>query len=190
MMRRFGALLAAASLAGCSFAPELRSTLPEASVATPALGRPAATLDAAQAPAAMRALREALAAALTGLPVQAREAGGDDVALVVEADASFEPQTAQLRTEALQIYAAIAASTKAQPAVVLHVVGFGDAEEGIEPSDSLGARRAASVEEELLRHGLFAGRLRAEGRSGPARIELRFKPVVQGREADAWMPPA
>ncbi|HUS24165.1 MAG TPA: ribonuclease R [Candidatus Binatia bacterium] len=181
--------LATLLLGGC-FA-SLQSTLPPpgARGGAAALGRPAPALAPGEAGAAMDALRRALAEAARESPLPLQPGDGVPVILQLDPERAFEAQSAQLRLPALDACGAIAGAVMQQPATVVHVVSYAPADSGIEAALGLAARRAASLQDELVREGLFAGRVRAEGREGTPRIELHFQPVVQGREAAAWVPP-
>lgn len=201
-MRRLAAGALALGLSGCA-SVGLESTLVTA---------PAASLVGVVMPAVAPAGVEAELARLQGelerrvarrdwgVPLQL--ARGPDAQLRVRlgADASFDPGTAQLRADALALYAEIGAVLRAAP-VVTHVLVHGDTAPG-EPATDLTARRAASVLSYLVTQQLPPTRLRAEGRGAaePAtadpgagalqrRVELVVKPVIAGHEAEAWVPP-
>ena len=72
----------------------------------------------------------------------------------------------------------------------VHVLVAGG-EGGATPT-SLAARRAATLRAYLEQRGVPATRLRAEGRAAAAdpRVLLVLKPVVAGREPEAWTPPS
>lgn len=203
-LRGFTAGLALA-LAGCS-TTTLTSTLatgPAASlvgVATPAV--PLAGLDAELA-RVQRDLEKRLAGRDWGVPLQLTRGGTEPwIRVRLGADASFDGDTAQLQAAALMLYAEAAAVLQSAPGTVAHVLVHGDAVED-DPGAGLTSRRAASVLNYLASRGIAPTRLRAEGRANrePAslepdsgavnrRVELVLKPVVAGREADAWLPPA
>lgn len=194
----------AALLAGC--APALTSTLATApapsvvGVATPAV--PLAGLDA-ELGRIQRELERRLAGRDWGVPLQLTRGSPEPwIRVRLGADATFEGDTAQLQASALSLYAELAAVLQAAPGTVAHVLVHGDAAEE-DPGAGLTSRRAASVLSYLATREIAPTRLRAEGRADrePAslepeagavnrRVELVLKPVVAGREADAWLPPA
>lgn len=200
-----GALLAALLLAACG--PRLTSTLGDASAPAEPFGEPTATLMPATGDSdwlALRAQLDGLVAA-NQTPVPAQLLPGIDGVLRLRAgsDESFEPGTAQLKPAALAFYAQVASVLRGYGPAVLHVVVHGDVATDEEPSLDLSARRAASLQNVLIGAGAPAARLRAEGRADrePAtdganaaeanrRVDLVFRPVIAGREPEAWMPPA
>lgn len=210
-LKRASALLAAALASGCA-APPLVSTLP---AAAPAISY-AGVRTSALAPGAVGAYLQRQESELNkrlrsrGWPVPARlqRLRGDGLELRLDAEDSFEPGSGQLKAAALSAYAQIAEVLKAFPSTVTHVLVHSDAAdpaEAAEPAAGLSARRAASLQSYLISRGVPPTRLRAEGRGqrepldlGDSaevqrqnrRVELVLRPVIQGREADAWMPPA
>ena len=135
-----------------------------------------------------------------GVPLQLSRSPEAQLRLRLGADESFDPGTAQLRAEALALYAEIGAVLRAAPAVT-HVLVHGDAVPD-DPATDLTARRAASVLNYFVTQDLLPTRLRAEGRGAaePAtvepdagavqrRVELVVKPIIAGHEAEAWLPP-
>ncbi len=189
------ALLAFLLLPACSARPVLTSTLPAAvpyssdvGVQIPALLPGTAGTVAVQQKAELeQRLRNA------GAPVQLSLLPEDALGLRMAAADSFEAGSAQLQLAALARYAQIADVLKAFPGSVVHVLVYGDS---VEPGDvalGIGARRAASILDYLAHRGVPLTRLRAEGRGAAGAgewIELVLRPVVQGREAQAWTPPA
>lgn len=186
-MARF-TLPAAILLAGCVAGPP-ESSLPDQPPPRPSLvGRGVAGLALDTAAAALARQRAALAEVLPGAEFYT----GTDGALRVRLDPDdfFESRSAQLRTAALTACAEAAAVLQSMEGSVVHVLAYGPA--GEDPAATLAARRAASVMDYLARRGIVPTRLRAEGRAatdGAERLELVLKPVVQGREAQAWAPP-
>jgi outer membrane protein OmpA-like peptidoglycan-associated protein len=100
----------------------------------------------------------------------------------------FGEDNAQLRPAALGLLDRVAARVNAQGGFVTHVLVSAQ-DESADGAYGLSRRRAASIGSELVLDGVPQGRLRAEGRRGAAVIELVFKPVVEGHEAEAWTPP-
>lgn len=199
-------LFAAAGLLGACATP-LTSTLvapPPPGVA--AVGAPLPVWPAAQAAAEYAAFGAEVSRRITreglAVPVQLTQVGDGTLRARLGVEESFAPGSAQLLASALSTYAELAAAIVARPGVVTHVLVHGEASE-VDPSADLTARRAASIVHYLATRGVAGARLRGEGRgtSEPltlvaadralnARVELVFKPVVAGREADAWVPPA
>ncbi|MBI2382602.1 MAG: OmpA family protein [Gammaproteobacteria bacterium] len=122
----------------------------------------------------------------------------------ITADASFDVNSAQMRPEALNTYAKIAQVLKDYDRTVVHVVGHTDSTGADDYNQGLSVRRAASVATYLQNQGVPGTRVRQEGRgeSEPVagndsadgrkrnrRVDIVIKPVVEGREQDAWTPP-
>lgn len=196
------AAVAALALAGC--ATRLPSTLP------PPAPPPdyVSVSSAALAPAAVEPELQRVQAELSrrlgardwGVPVQVGRLGEAMLRVRLGADESFEPGSAELMPQALLLYATIADVLAQSPACVVHVLAHADRDSGDEPAVDLTARRAASVRSYLSRRGVPATRLRAEGRgarepisedpgAADRRIEIVLRPIVAGREAEAWQPP-
>ena len=122
----------------------------------------------------------------------------------VASDASFDVGSAQLKPQALNTFSKIAGILSTYDQTVIHVVGHTDSTGSDELNQSLSERRAASVASYLSEQGVPANRVRQEGRGKREpiasnktkegqrqnrRVDIVIKPVVQGREQDAWTPP-
>jgi len=188
-------------LAGCS--AKLSSSLPASA--------PAVTYVGAQAGALVPGA--ALDAAVDGLQLDLQQAtrtlkavplefsrDGRVLKLRLGADASFGPDSAELEAGALEVYAALAQVLARRPGTVAHILVHGEVASA-ELATDLTARRAASVRAYLAACGVPETRLRAEGRGSSQRltpdaattnrrVELVLEPIVSGREAAAWVPPA
>ena len=149
-----------------------------------AVAPPAAVADA------MDAEFKALRKALSGPGVQAgslAQRGDAAICLQFAASQSFDAGSAELRPSALETYARLAATARAARDTVVHVrVRSGDAA-GL--SQSLSDRRAAAVAAYLTEQGLDEGHLRDEGIAAaqPGIVQILIKPVIPGRESEAWM---
>jgi outer membrane protein OmpA-like peptidoglycan-associated protein len=179
------------ALGACASAPvPLTSTLPAAAAPVSFVGAPAGAL----APAAVGPELDALQAQLGDLagwgaavPLDLlREEAG--LRLRFGVDESFTPGSAELRPSALSAYAGLARAVAARPGVVAHVRVLGELSP--EPEVSLPARRAASLQSYLGAKGVPATRLRAHGAAGAGTVEVLVRPIVAGREAEAWVPPS
>lgn len=88
---------------------------------------------------------------------------------------------------------------------VVHVIGHTDSDGSDAYNLDLSQRRAAAVANYMVAHGVMADRVRTEGRgeSEPRasnasaagkqlnrRVEIYLKPIVEGQEARAYLPPA
>ena len=122
----------------------------------------------------------------------------------VASDASFDVGSAQLKPQALNTFSKIAGILSTYDQTVIHVVGHTDSTGSDELNQSLSERRAASVASYLSEQGVPVNRVRQEGRGKREpiasnkskvgqrqnrRVDIVIKPVVQGREQDAWTPP-
>lgn len=191
---------AAVTLQACTAKPVLTSTLPAAPAAIPYVslaGVPIPALSAGTAGAAVALQKQEFERRLQGLemPVQILPLPEAALGLRTATADSFEAGSAQLKLTALGAYAEIAEVMKIYPASVAHVLVYGDSGNFPEPDGSaisLRARRAASILDYLTRRGVPLTRLRTETRDTAAageQVELVLKPVIQGREAQAWTPP-
>jgi outer membrane protein OmpA-like peptidoglycan-associated protein len=122
----------------------------------------------------------------------------------VASDASFDIGSAQLKPQALNTFYKVAGILSTYDQTVIHVVGHTDSTGSDDLNQSLSERRAASVASYLSEQGVPANRLRQEGRGKHEpiasnkttdgqrqnrRVDIVIKPVVQGREQEAWAPP-
>jgi len=192
--------LSPALLAGCG--AKLSSSLPASAPAASYVGVAAGTLTAATVEAEITGLQrelEAIARRASVVPVQLSR-DGSVLKLSLGADQSFGPASAQLEPAALEVYAQLAQILGRRPGTVAHILVHGDAASA-EPFTDLSARRAISLQGYLASRGVPGTRLRAEGRGAaePAtpgaaavnrRIEFVLKPIIAGRETEAWAPPS
>jgi outer membrane protein OmpA-like peptidoglycan-associated protein len=122
----------------------------------------------------------------------------------VASDVSFDLNSAQLRPEALNTYAKIANVLKTYDKTVVHVVGHTDTSGSDSHNQGLSERRAAAVASYMGGQGLPGERVRQEGRgereplvrtgdnvkeARNRRVDIVIKPVVEGQEQQAWVPP-
>ncbi|HUR41322.1 MAG TPA: OmpA family protein [Verrucomicrobiae bacterium] len=202
MSPRVALVLAAGLIAGCA-KTELNSTLGTAEpqiVGTSTLAVPLAQADA-ELVRLQTELDRRIASRDWGMPLQLSRGAEPWLRLRLGADESFEPGTAQLRAQALGVYAAIGDLLRTSPGFVAHVLVHGDEAEP-DLAAGLTARRAASIMNYLATRSVPVTRLRAEGRGAtdPAtfdagagavnrRVDVVLKLVITGSEADAWLPP-
>lgn len=122
----------------------------------------------------------------------------------VASDISFEFNKAELTPAALQTYGKIASVLQSYDSTVIHVVGHTDTSGSAEYNQSLSVQRAAAVGNYFAQMGVSAARIREEGRgereplvrtgdnvkeARNRRVDIVIKPVVEGRESEAWTPP-
>lgn len=189
-------------LGGCSSA-KLSSSLPASAPVVTYVGAQAGVLTSGPAlTTAIDGLQRELEQATGGagaIPVAFSRDGGA-LRLRVGADATFGADSAQLEVGALELYAALAQVLARRPGTVAHILVHGEVASAELASD-LTARRAASLRAYFAARGVPETRLRAEGRgsaqrltpdgsSANRRVEFVLKPIVAGRQAEAWAPPA
>lgn len=194
---RVVAALAPLLLAGC--AAKLTSSL-SAPGAVSYVGAPVGALTAETLEPALKQLEDELGrrvgARSWAVPVQLSR-GGEVLRLRLGAEESFGADSAQLQVAALAVYAELANILSRRPGIVAHIVVHGD-QPAVDPATDLSARRAAALQNYLLLRGMPGTRLRAEGRGATeplapdtpgTRVEIVLRPIVSGREAEAWTPP-
>lgn len=123
----------------------------------------------------------------------------------VASDATFDVDSAQLKPQALQTYAKIASVLKDYPKTVVWVVGHTDSTGTAQYNQQLSERRAQAVGSTIISDGLPGQRVRelgrgesgpvasndtAEGRQQNRRVDIIIQPIVQGKENQAYVPPA
>jgi outer membrane protein OmpA-like peptidoglycan-associated protein len=122
----------------------------------------------------------------------------------IASDVSFDLNSAQLKPQALNTYAKIANVLMSYDSTVVHVVGHTDTTGSDRHNQSLSERRAAAVASYMGGQGLSGQRTRQEGRGEREplvrtgdnvneprnrRVDIVIKPVIEGQEQQAWMPP-
>ncbi|HET8883632.1 MAG TPA: OmpA family protein [Solimonas sp.] len=122
----------------------------------------------------------------------------------IASDVSFDLNSAQLRPNALDTYAKIAAILKSYDKTVIHVVGHTDTTGSDAYNLRLSESRASSVATYLASQGVPSNRIRQEGRGEREllvrtadnvneprnrRVDIVIKPVIEGQEQQAWAPP-
>jgi outer membrane protein OmpA-like peptidoglycan-associated protein len=130
---------------------------------------------------------------------------GDVLMLVIAGDLGFDFNSAQIRPEALATYDAITAVLQSYGSTVVHIVCHTDASGSDPYNQDLSQRRAAAIAAYLGGRGLAGVRVRAqgrgerepvanndsvEGRKRNRRIDIVIKPVIEGQEQQAWVPPS
>jgi outer membrane protein OmpA-like peptidoglycan-associated protein len=149
-------------------------------------------------------LERDLAAETARKELQIIQLPGDALKIGIASDVSFDIDSAQLKPNALTTYAKIASVLKSYDKTVIHVVGHTDTSGSDSHNQSLSERRAAAVNSYMSSQGVPAGRLREEGRgereplvrtadgvkeARNRRVDIVIKPVIEGREQEAWTPP-
>ncbi len=128
----------------------------------------------------------------------------DTVRLDISSDASFDVDSAVIKSTARQTYVKIAGVLKTYPESIIHVVGHTDSDGTDQHNQGLSERRASAVASLLTGEGVPSSRIRTEGRGEREpvasnstaegkrrnrRVDIVIKTVVEGREQDAERPP-
>ncbi|MDB5988414.1 MAG: OmpA family protein [Nevskia sp.] len=145
------------------------------------------------------ALRRLLQSQIARSELTTPELRNDTLRTTWYSSALFENGTAELKPQALGGLSRVAKWLRADGASVLQVVGR---QSGTD-ADDLSERRAAAVAAFLIAEGALAPRVRMQvvdlaqlrgshpaGRGPDTDIALVVAPIVEGREAFAWIPPA
>lgn len=124
--------------------------------------------------------------------------------VAIAADVSFDLGSATLRPDAMDAYGRVAAILRNYDKTVIHVVGHTDTSGTADYNQGLSERRAQAVGSFLASQGVPGSRLREEGRgereplirtgdnvkeARNRRVDIVIKPVVEGNEQAAWVPP-
>lgn len=186
MSSRFAIAVLAASLAGCAAQVAPPAASPSGDAAVTAFPMPGA-IASERVEAAVEALRGDLSQRLAEHRLAVTRGGDSSLRLRFDAEASFEADSAQLRAATLLPLADCAAALHGAGAFVVLVRGQAADAAAVD----LAERRAASVAAVLVAQGVPAARVRASAwrAAGSAQVELIYQPVVEGREARAWMAP-
>ncbi|MGH8460967.1 MAG: hypothetical protein ACRESS_05125 [Stenotrophobium sp.] len=126
-------------------------------------------------------------------PVQVEVASDGTLRISVSADGSFEANSGELRPAMLETYSLIAGVLCQYDKTVIHVVGVSGSDAVGEALPSLSLRRAESAAAYLEAQGVSRARLRHDVAVAVAvqssKLVLIVRPVIQGQEVRAWMPP-
>lgn len=129
---------------------------------------------------------------------------GDALKVGIASDATFDFDSAAIKSSAQATYAKIAAILKDYDKTIIHVVGHTDSTGSDSYNQGLSERRTASVASALTSNGLNTARLLTEGRgeSEPVsdnstkdgqrrnrRVDIVIKPIIEGQEQQAYTPP-
>lgn len=129
---------------------------------------------------------------------------GDALRVGVASDASFDSGSAELKGQAQTTFAKIASILKDYDKTIVHVVGHTDSDGSDVFNENLSNKRANAVYNFMGSQGLQFGRMKTEGRGEREpvasnatpegkrrnrRVDIVIKPVVEGREQEAYQPP-
>lgn len=151
-----------------------------------------------------RELEQELAAERAREELSIQRLSGNALKVGVASDASFDVDSASLKTGARSTFTRIAEVLADYDASIIHIVGHTDSTGSADYNQALSERRASSVVNHLIAQGVNPQRLRqegrgesepiasndtAEGRTRNRRVDVVIKPVVEGRENEAATPP-
>jgi outer membrane protein OmpA-like peptidoglycan-associated protein len=130
--------------------------------------------------------------------------GAEMIRIQLDGTATFDTGSATPRPESVPTIQRIADAARAQGQSVVHVIGHTDITGSVEGNVALSKRRAESVAAELVRRGVDDRYVLADGR-GPfepiasnatdagraknRRVDIYLRPIVAGREAEAFESP-
>jgi outer membrane protein OmpA-like peptidoglycan-associated protein len=204
-----GVVLATA-LAGCvavDSGPRAQTAVAPVAGGTVATGKPASVpgvLAASAVPAYMERQARELATGPAQELLQIARLPGHALALDIAGDLSFDAGSARIRPDAQAMYDRIAGVLMSYGHTVVHIVCHTDASGSDPYNQDLSQRRAAALAAYLGSRGLPGVRVRAQGRGESEavadnnsaagrkrnrRVEILVRPVIEGREAQAWTLP-
>ncbi|WP_348673399.1 OmpA family protein [uncultured Abyssibacter sp.] len=129
---------------------------------------------------------------------------GNALKVGIASDATFDFDSAAIKSSAQATYAKIASVLKDYDKTIIHVVGHTDSTGSDSYNQGLSERRASAVASALTSNGLNTARLLTEGRGEAEpiadngskdgqrrnrRVDIVIKPIVEGQEQQAYTPP-
>ncbi len=136
--------------------------------------------------------------------LQITELPGNALKIGLASEVSFDTGKHDLKPEAYATYTKIANILKSYDKTVIHVVGHTDSDGSDAYNQALSERRASAVGNRLIAEGVNNSRVLLEGRGEREpvadnstadgkrrnrRVDIVIKPIVEGRESDAYTPP-
>lgn len=152
-----------------------------------------------------RELEEQLAEEQRREALDITEVGNDALKIGIASDATFEFDSAEIQPQFRPTYQRIATVLRDYEKTVVHIIGHTDSTGPADYNQRLSERRAQSVGLYLRDRGVKGDRLiyegrgerqsvasneTAEGRRKNRRVEIVIKPIVEGRETEAYEPPS
>lgn len=149
-------------------------------------------------------LQKELAAEAARNELQIIELPGNALKIGLASEVSFDVGKHDIKSSALPTYQKIGDILSSYDKTIIHVVGHTDSSGSDEYNQALSERRASSVGNQLIANGVVNSRVRlegrgerepiadnstAEGRSRNRRVDIVIKPIVEGREHEAYSPP-
>ena len=129
---------------------------------------------------------------------------GNALKVGIASDATFDFDSAAIKSSAQATYAKIASVLKDYDKTIIHVVGHTDSTGTDAYNQTLSERRASAVASALTANGLNSARLLTEGRGESVpiadnstkegqrrnrRVDIVIKPIIEGQEQQAYTPP-
>lgn len=149
-------------------------------------------------------LERELAAEAARNELNITELPGNALKIGLASEVSFDSGKHDLKPSAYATYTKIANILKDYDKTVIHVIGHTDSDGKDAYNQSLSERRSSAVGNRLIAEGVPNGRVLLEGRgerepiadNGTAdgkrrnrRVDIVIKPIVEGRESEAYTPP-
>lgn len=136
--------------------------------------------------------------------LQIIELPGDALKIGLASEVSFDVGKHDIKSSAMPTYQKIGNILSSYEKTIIHVVGHTDSSGSDEYNQGLSERRSSSVGNQLIANGVVNSRVRlegrgerepiadngtAEGRTRNRRVDIVIKPIVEGREHEAYSPP-
>lgn len=136
--------------------------------------------------------------------LQIIELPGDALKIGLASEVSFDVGKHDIKPSAMPTYQKIGNILQSYDKTVIHVIGHTDSSGSDEYNQALSERRASSVGNALIAQGVVNSRVRlegrgerepiadnstADGRTRNRRVDIVIKPIVEGREHEAYSPP-
>ena len=150
-------------------------------------------------------LQRKLAAEATRKELKVTRLPNGSLKVGLAGDASFDTNSATIRTDAQQTFAKIAEVLKDYDKTIIHVIGHTDSRGSDQHNQALSERRSAAVANFIAVRGVQDSRIRREGRgeyepvasndtvqgrAANRRVDIVIQPVVEGRENEAYQAPS
>ncbi len=151
-----------------------------------------------------RELEEQLAEEQRRNEIELQRLKNDVLKVNLSSEVSFDVDEADIKPGFYGSLNKLASVLAKYDSTIVHVIGHTDSSGSDSYNQQLSERRARSVKDYLSANGVAAGRIRTEGRGesepratnatpeGRAqnrRVEIYLKPLVEGRENEAYAPP-
>lgn len=136
--------------------------------------------------------------------LQIVELPGDALKIGLASEVSFDVDKYAIKPSALPTYQKIGSILQSYDKTIIHVVGHTDSTGSDQYNQTLSERRSNAVGTELIHQGVANTRVRLEGRgerepiadngtpegrTRNRRVDIVIKPIIEGREHEAYAPP-